>query len=83
MENPTRLRKFKRAYSAQVTLASKNVIPDVSAMLQRAEKQVNFTKIVSPESIVSAGVTDFSGIFGVRLVEKNEFVKFIHSHVRK
>ena len=52
-------------------------------MRQRAEKQVNFTKIVSPESILSAGVTDFSGIFGVRLVEKNEFVKFIHSHVRK
>jgi hypothetical protein len=37
----------------------------------------------NPESIVSAGVTDFNGIFGVRLVDKNEFVKFIHSHVKK
>jgi hypothetical protein len=70
-------------YSAQAAIASKNIIPDVSEMRKRAEKQVNFTKIVNPESIVSAGVTDFSGIFGVRLVDKNEFVKFIHSHVRK
>ncbi len=70
-------------YSAQVTLASKSIIPDVSAMRKRTEKQVNFTKIVNPESIVSAGVTDFSGIFGVRLVDKSEFVKFVHSHVRK
>jgi Protein of unknown function (DUF4238) len=70
-------------YSAQVTLASKSIIPDVPAMRKRAETQVNFTKIVNPESIVSAGVTDFSGIFGVRLVDKSDFVKFIHSHVRK
>jgi hypothetical protein len=70
-------------YSAQTTLASKSIIPDVPAKRKRAERQVNFTKIVNPESIVSAGVTDFSGIFGVRLVDKSDFVKFIHSHVRK
>jgi hypothetical protein len=52
-------------------------------MRKRAEKQVNFTKVVNPESIVSAGVIDFSGMFGVRLVDKDEFVKFIHAHVRK
>ena len=70
-------------YSAQRMVASRNIIPDVSAMRKRAEKRVNFTKIVNPESIVSAGVIDFSGIFGVSLVDNNEFTKFIHSHVRK
>jgi hypothetical protein len=70
-------------YSAQATLASKNIIPDVPTMRKRAEKQVNFTKIVNPESIVTAGETDFSGIFGVRLVRNSEFVRFIHSHVSK
>ena len=71
------------AYSAQTTLACKNKILDILEMRKRAEKKVNFTKIVNPASIISAGVTDFSGVFGVRLVEKNEFVKFVHSHVQK
>jgi hypothetical protein len=70
------------SYSAQTTLASRNEIPDVLAMRKRAEKKVNFVKIVNPESIISAGVTDFSGIFGVRLVDSDQYVKFVHSHIQ-
>jgi hypothetical protein len=69
--------------SAQATLASQNIIPNVPAIRKRATREVNFTKIVNPESIISAGVTDFNGAFGVRLVNSDEYVKFINSFVSK
>jgi hypothetical protein len=69
--------------SALATLASKNIIHDVSAMRRRGEQRVTYTKVVNPESIVTAGVTDFNGVFGVRLVDDDEYARFIHLHVRQ
>jgi hypothetical protein len=69
--------------SALATLASKNIIHDVSAMRKRGEQRVTYTKVVNPESIVTAGMTDFNGVFGVRLVDDDQYVKFIHSHIRQ
>jgi hypothetical protein len=71
------------SYAANWNLASQNIIPDVPAMRKRAQPHVNFTKIVNPASIVKAGITDFNGVFGVRLVDDGEYVKFIHSHIKK
>ena len=71
------------SYAAQWSLVSQNIIPDVLAMRQRGATHVNFVKIVDPVLVVSAGVTDFNGTFGVRLVEVSEYTNFIHSYIRK
>lgn len=70
--------------SAQTTLASQSIIPDVPLIRKRAAgKGINYTKIVNPELIISAGTTDFTGNFGVRLASKPEYIKFINSFVAK
>jgi len=51
-------------------------------MRKRAASHVNFVKIVNTEEIWSAGTTDFVGVFGVRLVDTPEYVKFVHAYIK-
>jgi hypothetical protein len=70
--------------SAITSLASQHVMPDIQAIRARAIKSgINYTKIVNTESLITAGTTDFNGAFGVRLVSRDEFKKFINLFIKK
>jgi hypothetical protein len=70
--------------SAITSLASQHVMNDIRAIRARAIKSgIGYTKIVNPESLITAGTTDFDGVFGVRLATSEEYIKFINQFVAK
>ncbi len=69
--------------SAVDELASKEIIPDVSAARARAKvKGIAFTKIVNPDAAMKAGRENFTADFGLIAVSPEEYVKFIHSFIQ-
>jgi hypothetical protein len=69
--------------SAVDELASKEIIPDVSAARARATaKGIAFTKIVNPEAAMKAGMENFTADFGLIVVSPDDYVKFIHSFIQ-
>lgn len=68
--------------SAQVTLASKIIIPDVLEQRKRAtEKGHRFNNVKRAESIIKSGIKDFSGGFSFHVVTNDEYLQFRMAHL--
>jgi hypothetical protein len=69
--------------SAVNELVSSRVIPDILAVRARAKtKGITFIKIVDPDTVISAGLKNFTANFGFRFVSTEEYVKFVHSFIQ-
>ena len=69
--------------SAVNELVSSRVIPDILAVRARAKtKGITFIKIVDPDTVISAGLKNFTANFGLRFVSTEEYVKFVHSFIQ-
>jgi hypothetical protein len=68
--------------SAVTELISTRMIPDMVAARSRAKtKGIAFQRIVNPDRLISAGITEPSHAIGLRVVSTPEWVKFVHSFI--
>jgi hypothetical protein len=66
--------------SAVVEIICSRRIPNISVSISRAKAQgITFHKIVNPQAITSAGLTNADDDFRFRVVPVDEYVKFVHS----
>ena len=66
--------------SAVAEIICSRRIPNISASINRAKsKGITFHKIVNPQAITSAGLTNADDDLHFRIVPVDEYVKFVHS----
>jgi hypothetical protein len=66
--------------SAVAEIICSRRIPNISASISRAKsKGITFHKIVNPQAITSAGLTNADDDLHFRIVPVDEYVKFVHS----